>query len=62
MLIGISPQLSVSRTAQYLLMGKEFALAVIEVQKIKEAVQGQYYRARGCWVASSGNVTVEVWK
>jgi hypothetical protein len=49
---------SVSRAVQYL-KGKSSHKPLTEHQK---AILGQHLWSRGCWVASSGNVTDEVWK
>ncbi len=55
LLIGIPPQLSVSGAVQYL-KGKS------SHKLLKKKYWGQNLWARGDWVASSGNVTDEVWK
>ncbi len=61
MLIGIPPQLSVSRAVQYL-KGKSSHKLLSEYKSLRKRYWGQYLWARGYWVASSGNVTDEVWK
>ncbi len=61
MLIGIPPQLSVSRAVQYL-KGKSSHRLLSEFKSLKKRYWGQHLWARGYWVASSGNVTDEVWK
>jgi len=61
MLIGIPPQLSVSRAVQYL-KEKSSHRMLSEFKQLKKRYWGQHLWARGYWVASSGNVTDEVWK
>lgn len=61
MLIGIPPQLSVSRAVQYL-KGKSSHRSLTEYKALRKRYWGQHLWARGYWVASSGNVTDEVWK
>ena len=61
MLIGIPPQISVSRAVQFL-KGKSSHKLLSEFRKLKKRYWGQHLWARGYWVASSGNVTDEVWK
>ena len=61
MLIGIPPQLSVSRAVQYL-KGKSSLRLLSEYKALRKRYWGQHLWARGYWVASSGNVTDEVWK
>ena len=61
MLIGIPPQLSVSRAVQYL-KGKSSHRLLSEHKQLKKRYWGQHLWARGYWVATSGNVTDEVWK
>ncbi len=61
MLIGIPPQLSVSRAVQYL-KGKSSHRLLSENKVLRKRYWGQHLWARGYWVASSGNVTDEVWK
>ena len=61
MLIGIPPQLSVSRAVQYL-KGKSSHKLLSEYKHLRKRYWGQHLWARGYWVASSGNVTDEVWK
>ena len=61
MLIAIPPNLSVSKAVQYL-KGKSSHKLLSEFPKLKKKYWGQHLWARGYWVASSGNVTDEVWK
>lgn len=61
MLIAIPPQLSVSRAVQYL-KRKSSHLLLTEYRSLKKRYWVQHLWARGYWVASSGNVTEEVWK
>ena len=44
------------------LEGEEFAQAPSEYQALRKRYWGQHLWARGYWVASSGNVTDEIWK
>jgi len=59
--IGIPPQISVSRAVQFL-KGNSSHKLLSEFRKLKKRYWGQHLWARGYWVASSGNVTDEVWK
>ena len=61
LLIGIPPQISVSRAVQYL-KGKSSHKLLSEYKTLRKRYWGQHLWARGYWVASSGNVTDEVWK
>ena len=61
MLISIPAQLSVSRAVQYL-KGKSSHRLLSEYKALRKRYWGQHLWARGYWVASSGNVTDEVWK
>jgi putative transposase len=61
LLIGIPPQLSVSRAVQFLKEKSSHKL-LSEFRSLKKRYWGQHLWARGYWVASSGNVTDEVWK
>jgi putative transposase len=61
MLIGIPPQLSVSRAVQYL-KGKSSHRLLSEYKALRNHYWDQHLWARGYWLASSGNVTDEVWK
>ena len=61
MLISIPPNLSVSRAVQYL-KGKSSHKLLGELKSLRKKYWGQHLWARGYWVASSGNVTDEVWK
>ena len=60
-MISIPPQLSVSRAVQYL-KGKSSHRLLSEYKALRKRYWGQHLWARGYWVASSGNVTDEVWK
>ena len=59
--ISIPPQLSVSRAVQFL-KGKSSHKLLSEYQALRKRYWGQHLWARGYWVASSGNVTDEIWK
>jgi len=61
MLIGIPPNLSVSRAVQYL-KGKSSHKLLSEYGHLRKRYWGQHLWGRGYWVCSSGNVTDEVWK
>jgi putative transposase len=61
MLIGIPPHLSVSKVVQYL-KGKSSHRMLVEFPKLRKRYWGQHLWGRGYWVATSGNVTDEVWK
>jgi putative transposase len=61
LLISIPPYLSVSRAVQYL-KGKSSHKLLTEYKHLRKRYWGQHLWARGYWVASSGNVTDEVWK
>ena len=61
MLISIPPQMSVSRAVQFL-KGKSSHKLLTEFQSLRKRYWGQHLWARGYWVATSGNVTDEVWK
>ena len=61
MLIGIPPNLSVSKAVQFL-KGKSSHKLLSEFSSLRKRYWGQHLWARGYWVASSGNVTDEVWK
>ena len=61
MLIGIPPQLSVSKAVQYL-KGKSSHKLLSEFDSLRKRYWGPHLWARGYWVASSGNVTDDVWK
>ncbi len=61
MLISIPPQLPVSRALQFL-KGKSSHKLLSEYQALRNRYRGQHLWARGYWVASSGNVTDEIWK
>jgi putative transposase len=61
MLISIPPYVSVSRAVQFL-KGKSSHKLLSEFPSLRKRYWGQHLWARGYWVASSGNVTDEVWK
>lgn len=61
MLISIPPNVSVSRAVQYL-KGKSSQKLQREFKSLRKRYGGQHLWGRGYWVASSGNVTDEVWK
>ena len=61
LLIGIPPNVSVSRAVQFL-KGKNSHKLLSEFRALRKRYWGQRLWARGYWVASSGNVTDEVWK
>ncbi len=61
MLIGIPPQISVSRAVQYL-KGKSSHTLLNEYAQLRKRYWGQHIWSRGYWVATSGNVTDEVWQ
>ena len=61
MFIGIPPHLSVSRAVQYL-KGKSSHKLPSEYQSLSQRHGGQHLWGRGHWVATSGNVTDEVWQ
>ncbi len=61
MLISIAPYLSVSRAVQFL-KGKSSHKLLSEFARLRKRYWGQHLWARGYWVATSGNVTDEVWK
>ena len=61
LLIGIPPQLSVSRAVQFL-KGKSSHKLLSEYASLRKRYWGQRLWARGYWVATSGNVTDEVWQ
>ncbi len=60
MLISIPPSLSVSKAVQYLKRKSSHRL-LSEYDSLRKRYWGQHLWARGYWVASSGNVTDEVW-
>jgi putative transposase len=60
MLLSIPPSLSVSRAVQYL-KGRSSHKLLGEFGILRKRYWGQHLWARGYWVASSGNVTDEVW-
>jgi putative transposase len=60
MLLSIPPRLSVSRAVQHL-KGRSSHKLLNEFGILRKRYRGQHMWARGYWVASSGNVTDEVW-
>ena len=60
-LVSISPQVSVSRAVEFL-KGKSSPRLASEFAALRKRYWGQHLWARGYWVASSGNVTEEVWQ
>ena len=60
-LVSIPPQVSVSRAVQFL-KGKSSHRLLSEFGALRKRYWGQHPWARGYWVASSGNVTDEVWQ
>jgi putative transposase len=60
MLLSIPPSLSVSRAVQHL-KGRSSHKLLSEFGILRKRYWGQHLWARGYWVASSGNVTDEVW-
>jgi len=61
LLLSIPPHLSVSRAVQFL-KGKSSHKMLNEYPALRKRYWGQHLWARGYWVASSGNVTDDVWK
>jgi len=61
LLIGVPPQISVSRAVHYLKVKSSHKL-LSEYEVLRKRYWGQHLWARGYWVASSGNVTDEIWK
>ena len=61
LLIGIPPYISVSRAVQFL-KGKSSHRLLSEFASLRKRYWGQHLWGRGYWVASSGNVTDEVWR
>lgn len=61
LLISIPPQMSVSRAVQFL-KGKSSHRLLREFATLRKRYWGQHLWGRGYWVATSGNVTDEVWK
>ncbi len=61
MLAGIPPHISVSRAVQYL-KGRSSHKLLSEYRQLRKRYWGQHLWARGYSVATSGNVTDEVWK
>jgi len=53
--------LTLSRAVQYL-KGKSSHKLLTEHQSLRKRYWGQHLWSRGYWVATSGNVTDEVWK
>jgi putative transposase len=61
LLIGVAPQLSVSRAVQFL-KGKSSHKLLSKFLVLRKRYWSQHLLALGYWVASSGNMTDEVWK
>ena len=61
LLISIPPHISVSRAVQFL-KGKSSTKLLREFPSLRKRYWGQHLWGRGYWVASSGNVTDEVWQ
>ena len=61
LLIGILPNISVSRAVKHL-KGKSSYKLLSEFATLKKRYWGQHLWGRVYWVASSGNVTDEVWQ
>ena len=61
LLLSIPPSMSVSRAVQ-LMKGKSSHKLLTEYTVLRKKYWGQHLWGRGYWVASSGNVTDEVWK
>ena len=61
LLVSIPPQVSVSRAVQFL-KGNSSHRLLSEFTALRKRYWGQHLWARGYWVASSGNVTDEVWQ
>ena len=61
LLVTIPPHLSVSRAVQYL-KGSSSTRLLREYANLRKKYWGQDLWARGYWVATSGNVTDEVWE
>ena len=60
-LVLIPPQVSVSRAVQFL-KGKSSHRLLSEFAALRKRYWDQHLSARGYWVASSGNLTDEVWQ
>ena len=60
-LVSIPPQVAVSRAVQFL-RGKSLHSLLNEFGALRKRYWDQHLWARGYWVASSGNVTNEVWQ
>ena len=60
-LVSIPPSLSVSKAVQYM-KGKSSHKLLSEFTHLRKRYWGQHLWGRGYWVATSGNVTDEVWK
>jgi putative transposase len=61
MLIGIPPNLPVSKAVQFL-KGKSSHKLLSEFAALRKKYWGQHLWGRGYWVVSSGNVTDDMWK
>ncbi len=60
LLVGIPPSLSVSTAVQFL-KGNSSHKLLNEYKSVRRRYWGKHLWAGACWVASSGNVTVEEW-
>ena len=61
LLVSILRNLLASRAVRHL-KGKSSHKVLSEFKSLRKRYWGQHLWARGCWVASSGNVTDEMWK
>ena len=61
MLLGIPPNLSVSKAVQFL-KGKSSHKLLSEFAALRKKYWGQHLWGRGYWVVSSGNVTDDMWQ
>ena len=61
MLIGIPPNLSVSKGVPFL-KGKSSHKLLSEFASLRKRYWGQHLWGRGYWVVSSGNVTDDMWQ
>jgi putative transposase len=61
MLIGISPNLSVSKAVPFL-KGKSSHKLLSEFSTLRKRYWGQNLWGRGYWVVTNGNVTDDMWK
>jgi putative transposase len=61
MLIGIPPNLSVSKAVQFLKEKSSHKL-LSDFAALRKRYWGQHLWGRGYWVVSSGNVTDDMWQ